>query len=150
MFLIRQAHSTDIEQILHIWLEASIQAHHFIPIHFWQEQLDNMHDVYLPLAENYVIVSKCNILGFASLLKTDISTEYCLAALFIAPAFQGQGFGSKLLKFTQQQSTALDLQVYTENTTAVQFYHHHGFQIVKASVDEYTQHAQLDLRWTMQ
>ncbi len=143
MPLIRPAHSPDLDRILQIWLHASIQAHGFIPAHFWQAQLHNMRELYLPMANNYVIEQNAVVMGFISIL----STEQCIAALFIAPEFQGQGFGSRLLGFAQQQSNRLNLQVYTKNEHAMQFYLHHGFRIVSQSMDEHTQQSQADLQW---
>ena len=146
MHLIRSAHSRDIEIILQIWLDASKQAHDFIPTHFWQDQLLNMRDVYLPMAENYVIEHNDVVMGFISLLKA----EQFIAALFISPKFQGQGLGSALLGFAQQQSNELNLQVYSENKDAVLFYLNHGFQIINESIDEVTHHAQMDMHWIAQ
>ncbi len=146
MALIRAASSQDTEQILNIWFNASLQAHAFIPASFWQAQLLNMRDLYLPLAENYVIAENTVVHGFLSLFDNG----QFIAALFIAPKFQKQGWGSKLIHFAQQQSTQLNLQVYTENNGAVQFYLHHGFSIVNESVDEHTHHTQFDMRWIAQ
>ncbi len=43
-----QAARSDIDAILTVWLDASVKAHDFIEPSFWQSQLDNMRDVYLP------------------------------------------------------------------------------------------------------
>ncbi|NNP73037.1 GNAT family acetyltransferase [Acinetobacter defluvii] len=145
MHLIRAAHADDITQMLKIWLDASTQAHHFIPAYFWQAQLYNMRDIYLPMAENHVIEQNGVVKGFVSLLKE----AHYLATLFVAPESQGQGFGSQLLQFLQQQSTELNLQVYTANTNAVQFYQKHAFQIVRESRDVHTEQPQFDMYWSV-
>lgn len=144
MPLIRAVHADDMTQMLQIWLDASMQAHHFIPAHFWQAQLCNMRDIYLPMAENHVIKQNGIVAGFISVLKA----EQFLAALFVAPESQGHGLGSQLLQFAQQQSTELNLQVYTANTNAVQFYRKNAFQIVRESMDIHTDHPQFDMYWS--
>ena len=98
MATIQKAEMQDIESILNIWLNASLQAHDFIPATYWEQQLLPMRDLYLPLAENYVIKDNQNVTGFASLLKS----EAVLAALFIAPHQQSLGYGTALIDFFKQ------------------------------------------------
>lgn len=143
MAIIRKAEIDDTQAILQIWLAASIQAHDFIPASFWQSQLINMRDTYLPLAENYVIEENNAVAGFASLLQPDSF----LAALFIAPEQQGHGRGSALINFLKQQCRELHLSVYAENSASVGFYQKHGFSINSQGIDENTGHAELAMTW---
>ena len=143
MTAIRKAAADDTQAILQIWLAASIQAHDFIPASFWQSQLINMRDTYLPLAENYVIEENNAVAGFASLLQPDSF----LAALFIAPEQQGHGCGSALIDFLKQQRRELHLSVYAENSASVGFYQRHGFSINSQGIDENTGHAELAMTW---
>ncbi len=143
MAIIRKAEIDDTQAILQIWLAASIQAHDFIPASFWQSQLINMRDTYLPLAENYVIEENNAITGFASLLQPDSF----LAALFIAPEQQGHGCGSALINFLKQQRRELHLSVYAENSASVGFYQRHGFSINSQGIDENTGHAEYAMTW---
>lgn len=143
MTAIRKAAADDIQAMLQIWLDASIQAHDFIPAAFWQHQLISMRDTYLPLAENYVIEDNNAVTGFASLLRPDAF----LAALFVAPEQQGYGYGSALLDFLKQQGRELHLSVYAENAAAVSFYQKHGFKIISQGIDENTGHAEYAMTW---
>ncbi|MEG2359653.1 N-acetyltransferase [Acinetobacter sp.] len=143
MAIIRKAEIDDTQAILQIWLAASIQTHDFIPASFWQSQLINMRDTYLPLAENYVIEENNAITGFASLLQPDSF----LAALFIAPEQQGHGCGSALINFLKQQCRELHLSVYAENSASVGFYQKHGFSINSQGIDKNTGHAELAMTW---
>lgn len=143
MTAIRKAAADDTQAMLQIWLDASIQAHDFIPAAFWQNQLISMRDTYLPLAENYVIEDNNAVTGFASLLRPDAF----LAALFVAPEQQGYGYGSALLDFLKQQGRELHLSVYAENAAAVSFYQKHGFKVISQGIDENTGHAEYAMTW---
>ena len=144
MATIQKAEMQDIESILNIWLNASLQAHGFIPASYWEHQLIPMRDLYLPLAENYVIKENQTVAGFASLLRS----ESALAALFIAPHHQGLGYGTALIDFFKQQCDELHLNVYTENTAAVNFYRQQGFKIISQAMDQNTGHAELSMTWS--
>lgn len=143
MRAIRKAAADDTQAMLQIWLDASIQAHDFIPAAFWQNQLISMRDTYLPLAENYVIEDNNAVMGFASLLWPDAF----LAALFVAPEQQSYGYGSALLDFLKQQRRELHLSVYAENAPAVSFYQKHGFKVISQGIDENTGHAEYAMTW---
>ena len=141
--IIQKVETEDINPVLDIWLHASLQAHAFIPATYWQQQLIAMRDLYLPLSENYIIKENHTVLGFASLLRL----EQVLAALFIDPAQQGKGYGVRLLDFLKQQCEQLHLNVYAENTSAVQFYQKQGFKMTSQGIDQNTGHAELAMSW---
>lgn len=143
MATIQKAEMQDMDAILDIWLNASLQAHDFIPATYWEKQLIPMRDLYLPLAENYVIKENKTVLGFASLLRS----EAVLAALFIAPHQQGCGYGKCLLDFLKQQCDELHLNVYAENTAAVNFYQQQGFKTISQAMDKDTGHTELNMTW---
>ena len=144
MATIQKAEMQDMESILDIWLNASLQAHDFIPASYWEQQLLPMRDLYLPLAENYVIKENQTVAGFASLLKS----EAVLAALFITPHQQGLGYGTALIDFFKQHCDELHLNVYTENIAAVNFYQQQGFKIISQAMDQNTGHAELSMTWS--
>lgn len=83
--MIRNMGLQDIEAVLNIWLEASIQAHGFIDASFWHSQLDAMRHVYLPAADSHIFEREGKVCGFCSL------NQNVLAALFVAPEHQGTG-----------------------------------------------------------
>jgi ribosomal protein S18 acetylase RimI-like enzyme len=51
--------------------------------------------------------------------------------LYVAPAAQGHGLGSALLKAAQARSEQLQLWVFQRNTRAIGFYEHHGFAVAE-------------------
>jgi GNAT superfamily N-acetyltransferase len=87
----------DMEVVLAIWLEASIKAHDFVDAQFWKSQVDNMRRIYIPASETFVYESDAKVVGFCAL------HENCLAAIFVIPAFQGQGIGKALPSHAKAQ-----------------------------------------------
>lgn len=134
--MIRTFEPRDMDRLLEIWLSASIKAHDFIDASFWQANIESMRDVYIPASETFVIEDSSGVLGFYSLLDNQ------LAALFVDPAHQGNGFGKQLLDHAKCLRNELSLAVYKENTPSVGFYTSQGFKRVKEQIDEQTGHAE--------
>ncbi|WP_107331385.1 GNAT family protein [Metapseudomonas otitidis] len=78
--MIRLARPDEYADLVDIWLEASLQAHDFIPEAFWHSQRDAVFNHYLPAAENWVVEESGQVRGFLSMVENH------LAALFIHPA----------------------------------------------------------------
>ena len=135
--MIRPSKSSDVERILSIWLEASIQAHDFIEESFWKAHIADMRDMYLPKAETYVFENEGSIKGFISLVGDTV------AALFVSPYDQGAGIGTQLLNRAKTLRQNLDLAVYKENRRSVGFYLRHGFIIERERIDGHTGHPEL-------
>ena len=107
--MIREFNQSDIDQIISIWLEASIKAHNFIDSEFWKSKINDMKEIYLPYAETYVFEEGNELKGFVSLL------DDTLAALFVSPQYQGEGIGSQLISKSKSIRQKLTLTVYKEN-----------------------------------
>ncbi|MGF1754602.1 N-acetyltransferase [Vibrio makurazakiensis] len=130
--MIRRYVSNDTDAILDIWLSASIKAHDFVDAGFWESQVDNMRDVYIPASKTYVFVLDSRIVGFYSLY------EQALAAIFVSPDCQGKGIGKQLMVHAKEQCSNLTLNVYAENEASYQFYLSLGFAVVSEQVCEHT------------
>ena len=52
--MIRDYQAADIDQILGIWLSASVKGHSFIEPEFWKSMIGMMRDVYIPASETLV------------------------------------------------------------------------------------------------
>ncbi|MBA4502691.1 N-acetyltransferase [Marinobacterium marinum] len=137
--MIRPCKDSDIESILDIWLQASIQAHDFIAPTFWQSQVDNMRTLYLPASETYVLERNSEVVGFYAL------HDNTLAAIFVRPELQRQGIGKLLLDHAKTKRPALTLSVYTENDASYRFYLAQGFTVVSQQTETHTGH----LEYTM-
>lgn len=134
--MIREYKQADAEQILEIWLSASIEAHNFIEPEFWESKVGDMRDVYIPASETFVFESKGKIVGFYSLHGSN------LAAIFVAPRSQGMGIGTILLDDAKTRRKTLQLTVYKENVPSVNFYEKQGFISIGENIDEHTGHAE--------
>lgn len=130
--MIRPLESPDIDEVLEIWLKASLGAHSFVAREFWESKLDAMRQIYLPASETYVFTDHEIIQGFLS-LQGDM-----LAALFVSPACQGQGIGRELMQQAKTLRKRLYLTVYRQNHAGIEFYKKCGFTVVGQQVDAHT------------
>ncbi|MBD3895834.1 GNAT family N-acetyltransferase [Halomonas sp. ML-15] len=138
--MIRDFRPGDMDAVIDIWLDASIAAHDFIDAGFWRSKADDMREVYIPASETYVYDHGQVVKGFFSLHGD------ALAALFVAPACQGQGIGSALLERAKRLRSELTIDVYKENRKTIGFYESCGFEAITETVCEYTGHRELVMR----
>ncbi|MEK4979777.1 N-acetyltransferase [Bacillus sp. FSL K6-6540] len=127
--MIRQMTNEDLNDLIEIWLAASKEAHHFIPAEYWESKQGDMREVYLPMAETYLLEETGQVRGFVSLVGED------LAALFIDPSRQNQGCGKALLRYAMDLRDTLKLRVYADNQRALRFYAKNGFEHLEETVD---------------
>ncbi|MBN7795898.1 N-acetyltransferase [Parahaliea mediterranea] len=140
--MIRPCQNSDIDAVLDIWLDASIQAHDFVEPGVWESQLESMRDIYLPASENHVYDQNPGIAGFYALHGDT------LAAIFVAPTLQGRGIGKQLLAHAKQQRTSLTLSVYQANDPSYRFYLSQGFRVTSEQADTHTGHPEYTMTWT--
>lgn len=140
--MIRKFEQSDIDQVINIWLEASMKAHDFVSNEFWKSKVKDMRDIYIPVSENYVYEEEETIKGFASL------HEDTLAAIFVHPNSQGAGIGKQLMGTVQEARETLTLTVYKENRGSFEFYNKCGFKVESEQVDEHTGHPELVMKWS--
>ena len=138
---IRLANADDFQALSEIWLEASLLAHDFIPASHWQGNKIAMQAVYLPAAQVYLLEDEHAIFGFIAVIAQHIE------ALFIAPKYQGQGMGKRLLEHVQQTNDTLMLNVYQDNVQGVRFYTRNHFKIEQEGFDEQTNAADFVMIW---
>lgn len=119
--------------IMKIWLDSTVEAHHFIEKDYWYENYDMVKNVYLPQSETFVFIEDENILGFISILNKGY-----IGALFIDINHQGKGIGRKLIEYAQRQYRELTLAVYKDNDQAVRFYNKNGFKIISEQLNTET------------
>src|SRR5699024_8398667 len=99
----------DIDILIDIWYKSSLQAHDFIYSGYWESQIEEMKEKYIPMSETHVITNQTKIIGFISMV------EGYLAALFINVAYQNNGDGQELLNFEKTRSNTIQFNVYREN-----------------------------------
>lgn len=141
--MIRAFESSDMNDVLTIWLKASIAAHGFVEEEFWESRIDDMREKYLPSSDTYVFSENGSIQGFFS-LQGD-----WLAAMFVSPDAQRQGIGRVLMNKAKSLRRKLNLTVYRENEKAIQFYRECGFKPIKERVDEHTGHIEILMEYSL-
>ncbi len=62
--MIRKYNENDMDSVLEIWLNASVKAHDFISAEFWESQVENMRNIYIPASETYVYEVESKVVGF--------------------------------------------------------------------------------------
>lgn len=139
--MIRKLQLSDVDEVLHIWLESSIQAHGFIDKEFWKSKVKDMREIYLPSGETYVFEQEGLIVGFLSL------SEDRLAAIFVSPDWQGKGIGTQLMQKAKEMHDTLELTVYKDNIQSIEFYKKHGFEIAREQMDSHTGHPELVMKY---
>src|SRR5699024_11973917 len=80
------------------------QAHDFIYSGYWESQIEEMKEKYIPMSETHVITNQTKIIGFISMV------EGYLAALFIDVAYQNNGAGKELLNFEKRRRNKIRLK----------------------------------------
>lgn len=139
--IIRPMTNEDMNDIIEIWLNASKDAHHFIPADYWESKQEEMRNIHLPMAETYLLEDNGHAHGFVSLVEDN------LAALFIDTNRQDQGYGKALLHYAMDLRNVLKLQVYEENQRAFRFYVKNGFQVHEKTVDSDTGQKEQIMIW---
>ena len=131
--MIRAFKEEDTETVIRIWLAASVRSH------YWEEKAEAMRTLYLPLSE--IVVDEDRATGEVVAFMAFV--EDYLVALFVAPAHQKRGVGSRLLALAKKMRGTLDLSVYAENERAVAFYQKNGFRITGERIEEVTGRTEL-------
>lgn len=138
--MIRPFQKEDMEDVVNVWLAASLQAHDFIPRDFWERAAEDMRTLYLPMSDE-IVLHIDDATGRPDAFLAFVDTF--LAALFVAPEAQGSGLGSRMFRIARRMHPDLTLCVYRENGRAVAFYRKHGMTVIGERVEEKTGHAEL-------
>ena len=131
--MIRQLQNKDIDKIMEIWLESTIDAHKFISKEYWNENYNIVKDVYIPMSKTFIYEDNDDIRGFISVINNDF-----IGALFVEKNYQGQGIGKSLIDYAKNLYDNLSLAVYKENEKALEFYKKMGFKIISENINEDT------------
>lgn len=139
--MVRDFEIADMDAVLAIWLDASLQAHPVVDPKFWQDELVNMRERYIPGSHTRVVVHDHACAGFSCIHGGS------LAALFVAPVHQGKGLGALLVDDAKEGRDSLELAVYVQNERAVGFYERQAFRALQRRTDPQTGEAEWVMRW---
>lgn len=129
--MIKELEQAKTDAVMQIWLDATLDAHCFIPEKYWLENYQIVRERYLSAAKTFIYEEDNVLKGFISILE-----DFFIGALFVAKEHQQQGIGMKLINFCKERYPKLELTVYVENTAAVDFYKQCDFVIQTEQVNE--------------
>lgn len=138
---IRELKIEDIDDVVELWYNVSVQAHSFIANDYWEKNKEAMATQYLPNSECYLAINEEKIVGFVAM-----DDDY-LAAIFVQTIMQGYGIGKNLLDFIKSKRETIQLKVYKNNFNSIQFYKHQGFNVLSESIEESTNEVELFMEW---
>lgn len=138
--MIRPFCNDDVDEVVRVWLEASVDAHGFIPRAYWEAAAEDMRTLYLPLSDEIVLHIDDQTGKVDAFLAF---VDSYLAALFVVPQAQAKGLGSRMFRIASRMHPDLTLSVYKENGRAVSFYRKRGLVVLGERVEEKTGHVEL-------
>lgn len=140
--MIRNLKNDDIDIVMELWKNSTIEAQNFIPDSYWLENYDNVKNNYLPNSDTYVYEEDGEIKGFVSLIE-----NIFIGGLFIRVDSQREGIGSVILEFLKERNDKLQLTVYDKNERAMKFYLKSGFKILNTEIDKKTREKEHLMEW---
>jgi putative acetyltransferase len=120
--VIRPYAPADLEGLLETWHAASLLAHPFLSAEFLADERRTIEDVYLSLARTWVYGKEGQVLGFVSMIGSEVG------ALFVQPEWQRQGLGRGLLDHVRGDYERLVVEVFEANAQGRAFYAAYGFE----------------------
>lgn len=130
--MIREYDVKDRDALLAVWADSAAIAYPFWTAAMFEQEQRDIRDKFLPLAETYVFERAGEVVGFISLLGSEVG------GIFVAPRCQGQGIGRALMDWARKSRDHLELDVFEANQNARAFYSLYGFEVVETRLDEAT------------
>lgn len=140
--MIRNLKNEDINIVMDLWKNSTMEAQNFIPDSYWLENYDNVKNNYLPNSTTYVYEEDGEIKGFVSLIE-----NIFIGGLFVKVGSQRRGVGIRILNFLKEKHDKLQLAVYDRNIRAMNFYLKSGFKILNTEIDGKTNEKEHLMEW---
>lgn len=138
--MIRKYEETDFEDLIRVWKSASRIATPFLSEEFLERETITIRNVYMPIAETWVVEVEEKFIGFLALIENEVG------AIFIDPNCQGKGYGKALMDNAKSLRPYLELDVFKDNPIGRAFYDKYGFKFVKEYLHEPSGFLQYRLR----
>lgn len=133
-----------LDDVMQIWLETNLSAHHFIPATYWQDNVGLVREL-LPQADVFVYQDETErIKGFVGVVEQNY-----IAGIFVADDYQSQGVGQALLDYCKSRYSLLTLDVYSKNEKAIRFYHKNGFLVQHEKINPDTGETEFEMVWNI-
>jgi putative acetyltransferase len=130
--VIRPFTDDDLDGVLEVWYRASVEAHSFLGEGFFDAERRRIAEQWLPTAETLVFVIDGRVVGFVSMLGSEVG------GIFVDPAHQGRGVGRSLMDSVTARRPYVVLDVFRANAIGRRFYDAYGFRDIGGGADETT------------
>jgi GNAT superfamily N-acetyltransferase len=140
---LRRASAADGQAIGDLWLDAWYATFDFPPGHPDDDCRQWLAQTLVPSTESWVAVDRDDR-AIALLALSEAMVEQ----LYVAPAWFGQGIGSRLIDLAKERRPeGLDLYCFQVNANARGFYERHGFRAVAFGDGSGNEEGQPDIRY---
>lgn len=130
--MIREYAPEDRDAVLDVWYESAQVAYPFWEPQMFDQERQAIAEQHLPRATSYVYERAGTVVGFVSLLGTEVG------GLFVTPRCHREGIGRALMDHARATRDHLELEVFEPNVIGRAFYERYGFRVIGERVDEPT------------
>ena len=127
--MIRRFAPSDEDDIIRVWLAATISGQSFLSEEHWRAMEPEVRDRLLPAAQTWVVDDGMGVVAFISILGD------LIGGLFTHPDHQGEGHGRALVEHASRSLDPLFVEVFAANDEALRFYRSRGFTDHEDGVD---------------
>lgn len=139
---LRRYKESDLEGVLSVWENASKIAHPFLTEDFLAQERIDIPEIYLPIADTWVLEVAGVVVGFIALLGNEVG------AIFLDPAHHGKKLGKLMMDKAQELHGDLEVEVFEKNLIGRKFYTQYGFEFLEEKTHEATGERLLRLKFT--
>jgi putative acetyltransferase len=129
---LRKYQLADCDDVLGVWAAASALAHPFLTEGFLERERQEIRRTHLPSADTWVWEADGRVVGFISLLGSEIG------AIFVDPNFHRAGIGRALVNQARAVRGDLEVEVFERNLLGRAFYAQLGFEFMERKVHDHT------------
>ena len=137
--MIREYETRDTDALISIWEKANAMAHPFLPKAFLAQVKEDMRNVYLPIAETWVLEDNGQPIGFIAMIGNEIG------GLFLDPVQHGKGSGRAMVDHIVAIKGPLRVEVFKDNTVGRPFYERYGFVLEEEYLHEQSGHVTIKM-----
>ncbi len=115
------------DELINVWEKSVRSSHSFLSEDDLQYYKLRIQQVYFRSVELYAVRTPHRIVAFMGL------SDDMVEMLFVLPSEKGNGIGTVLLKFAQENKGIRKVDVNEQNTEACQFYKNRGYHVTGRS-----------------
>jgi putative acetyltransferase len=118
------------DEYLGVWLRSTKIGHPFLTADQLAEQKEALANIYLGMAESYMMMDNNKVIATLSLF------DNIIVGLFVDPPHFGKGIGRKLVEHAAELKGELLVEVFEDNVGAPDFYRKMGFMDHEEKYDD--------------